>query len=288
MIDAILNGLLPVAFLVSLGWLAGRLEILKHADASIIATYVMSFALPFSLFDGAIASSPEQLLKFGLLGALTLGIVGTFLLGLATGRIAFGHDTRTSAIQALLCSFPDMAYFAAPVLAALFGAAGFLCILLGNLVVMIVILPATIILVQIGSATGKGGGGRLRIVLQSLAGAIRNPIVWLPVLGVGLSLLHLSLPHSVQLSAETIGKSAAGTSLFALGLMLYGEKVGVNANVLANIGIKNFVQPLMIGAFALLFGLPGPSVQQAILTGAAPSATAATMFALKKIGRAHV
>ena len=279
MIATILNGLLPVAFAVALGWLAGRLRVLKHDDARVIATYVIRFALPFSLFDGARRAAPSDLLNYRLVGALAVGICGTYMIAAFVGRFAFRHDVRTSAIQALVCAFPDMAYFAAPVLAALFGPSGFLAVLLGNLVVMLVILPATVILTHTGqdSATAT----RLEIVLGSLRSAITNPIVWLPLLGVILSLLRLSLPPSLGLSAETIAKSAGGTSLFALGLLLYGEPVRINANVLANIGLKNFLQPALMVLAALLFRLPPAIAEQALLTGAAPAATAASIFALK-------
>ena len=280
MITTILNGLLPVAFVVALGWVSGRFGILKHADAGVIATYVIRFALPFSLFEGARSTPPGQLLNFGLMATLALGIVGNFVLALALGKYVFGHDLKTAAIQALVCSFPDMAYFAAPVLSALYGPSGFLAILLGNLVVMIILLPATIILTHISDAHA-GDDGKSAIVLSSVLSAVNNPIVWLPVLGVLLSLTHVTLPSPLGLSVETVAKSAGGTSLFALGLMLYGEPIRLNANVFANIAVKNLVQPLLVLGGALIFALPQYISQQAILTAAAPSATAASMFALK-------
>lgn len=281
MITTILNGLLPVVFVVSLGWLSGRLKLLKHDDAGVLATYVIRFALPFALFEGARSTSPEQLLNYGLLIALTTGLVGTFVIALLIGRLGFGHDLKTASIQALVCSFPDMAYFAAPVLAALYGPAGFLAILLGNLIIMIVILPATIILTHAADKDAHEGRGKLAVILASVAGAVKNPIVWLPLLGVVLSMARLKLPEPVAISVETVARSAGGTSLFALGLMLFGEPVRFNANIGTNVVLKLVLQPLLIFAAALLVGLPPLISQQAILTGSAPTATAASMFALK-------
>ncbi len=123
-----------------------------------------------------------------------------------------------------------MAYFAAPVLAALFGPAGFLAVLLGNLVVMLVLLPTTIILTQIDGPEAANAGRS--VVIDSMVSAITNPIVWLPMLGVMLRFSGITLPHPLALSIDTIATSAGGTSLFALGLMLYGERVRFNANVL--------------------------------------------------------
>jgi hypothetical protein len=61
MIETILNGLLPVAFIILLGGLSARIGMLKHEDASVLATLVIRFALPFALFEGAVRTSPDKL-----------------------------------------------------------------------------------------------------------------------------------------------------------------------------------------------------------------------------------
>jgi malonate transporter len=108
-----------------------------------------------------------------------------------------------------------------------------------------------------------------------------NPIVWLPVSGMVLSFAHVTLPEPVLTSVDLIAKSAGGASLFALGLMLYGERFMINANVLTNLAIKNFVQPGLMVVGTILFGVVGAPAHQAVITGAVPTATAAAMFALK-------
>ncbi|STR63323.1 auxin efflux carrier family protein [Klebsiella michiganensis] len=57
---------------------------------------------------------------------------------------------KPSAIQSLVCAFPDMAYFGAPVLAVLIGPEGFLGVLIGNLVTSVLMIPLTIILIRMG------------------------------------------------------------------------------------------------------------------------------------------
>jgi predicted permease len=192
-------------------------------------------------------------------------------------------------MQALVCAFPDMAYFGAPILAAVFGPEGFLAVLVGNLVTSIFMLPLTIILTNLGDTgeVGSDGNGRAtrpdiwRIFGQSIARAVTNPIVWLPISGMVLSFCHVTLPGPVLTSIDLIAKSAGGASLFALGLMLYGERFMINANVLVNLGLKNFLQPALMVLGAVLFGVVGAPAHQAVITGAVPTATAAAMFALK-------
>jgi predicted permease len=50
------------------------------------------------------------------MAVLVVGLMGSYLLTLFISRFVFRHDIKTSAIQSLVCAFPDMAYFGAPVL----------------------------------------------------------------------------------------------------------------------------------------------------------------------------
>jgi len=279
----ILNGLLPVAVAMALGWLAGRLSILRHDDATVLATYVVKFALPFALFVAAATTAPEKILDPAMAICLTFGLMGSYVVALLVGKFVFRHDLKTSTMQALVCAYPDMAYFGAPVLAAVFGPSGFLLVLVGNLVTSIVMLPITIVLVQISGKGSSGAGWQqgFRVLGSSLLGAAANPIVFLPIFGLLLSLFAVPLPAPVHASVDIIGKSAAGASLFALGLMLYGEKFRINANVLSNLAIKNFLMPGLMCVGALALGMAVIPTQEAIITGAVPTATAAAMFALR-------
>jgi malonate transporter len=65
-IETILNGLLPVAFVILLGWLACRIGLLKHEDAGVLAALVIRFALPLALFEGAVKTSPDKLENLGM------------------------------------------------------------------------------------------------------------------------------------------------------------------------------------------------------------------------------
>jgi predicted permease len=283
MIETILNGLLPVAFVISLGWSSGWLGLLKHEDAGVLATLVIRFALPFALFYAAVTTPADKILNPGLAGCLTFGLIGSYLIALTIGLFVFRHNLRTATMQALVCAYPDMAYFGAPILAALFGPLGFLVVLVGNLVTSIIMLPLTIVLTRISDKQEAGHGWKdtLHVLNHALVGAVTNPIVFLPISGLILSFLHVKLPIPILSSVDIIGKASGGTSLFALGLMLYGEKVRINLNVLTNIGIKNFLQPVMMLLGVGMFGLTKDPAHQAIITGAVPTATAAAMFALR-------
>ena len=249
-----------------LGWLSGKLGYTRREDASVLATVVIRFALPFHLFIGALNTHPDKIKNFTFMAVLVIGLMGSYILTLLISRYVFRHDIKTSAIQSLVCAFPDMAYFGAPVLAVLIGPEGFLGVLIGNLVTSVLMIPLTII---------------LRLILQNLFKAVRNPIVWIPISGVLLSLAGVQLPHMLSMPIEMVGKVAGGLSLFALGLLFYGERPTVNIQTCTNISIKNLLQPAMMAVAGLAFGLSHSLMQQVIIIGATPSAIAAGMFALR-------
>ena len=79
----------------------------------------------------------------------------------------------------------------------------------------------------------------------------------------------------LSMPIEMVGKVAGGLSLFALGLLFYGERPTVNIQTCTNISIKNLLQPAMMAVAGLAFGLSHSLMQQAIIIGATPSAIAA-------------
>lgn len=129
----LLQSLFPLVFIMLLGWLSGKLGYTRREDASVLATVVIRFALPFHLFIGALHTSPDKIKNFTFMAVLVIGLMGSYFLTLLISRYVFRHDIKTSAIQSLVCAFPDMAYFGAPVLAVLIGPEGFLGVLIGNL-----------------------------------------------------------------------------------------------------------------------------------------------------------
>ncbi|SCC12934.1 AEC family transporter [Kosakonia oryziphila] len=278
----LLQSLFPLVFIMLLGWLSGKLGYTHRKDATVLATVVIRFALPFHLFIGALNTNPDKIKNFSFMAVLVIGLMGSYLLTLILSRYVFRHDIKTSAIQSLVCAFPDMAYFGAPVLAVLIGPEGFLGVLIGNLVTSVLMIPLTIILIRMGD---KGTDTETlhpgKLIMQNLLQAVRNPIVWIPVSGVVLSLAGVQLPHLLSAPIEMVGKIAGGLSLFALGLLFYGERPSLNLQTFTNISIKNLIQPAMMAVAGLTFGLSHTLMQQVVIIGATPSAIAAGMFALR-------
>ena len=153
----LLQSLFPLVFIMLLGWLSGKLGYSRREDANVMATVVIRFALPFHLFIGALHTDPNKIKNLTFMAVLVVGLMGSYLLTLFISRYVFRHDIKTSAIQSLVCAFPDMAYFGAPVLAVLIGPEGFIGVLIGNIITSVIMIPLTIVLIRMGDKNGQDG-----------------------------------------------------------------------------------------------------------------------------------
>jgi malonate transporter and related proteins len=236
--------------------------------------------LPFALFLAASRAKPSDLTNVPYIASLAAGLVGVYVLGTLLGRFVFRHDMRSSALQGLASTFPNMAYCGPPVLIAAVGAQGLLAVIVGNLIVSIIIVPVTIVIMQLAAPAGAGEAQSEWVqVERSLLGAVKQPLVWLPILGAVLALAGLHLPAVVDNAVDEVGKAAGGAALFTLGMMMAQNPVRLGRDVLADLALKNFVQPaIMLGA-ALALKLDPTLTKEAFLIGVMPTATAASVLA---------
>jgi malonate transporter len=282
-LHSIVQALLPVAFVVLLGWSAAALKALKREHAAILATLVVDFALPCSLFCGVMKLSASQLTNVPYFLSMFTGLMGIYFLGLFLGLTVFHNNLGESALEGAVGAFPSMAYSGLPVLNAIVGPAGILAVLVGNLVTSIFMVPTTLVLLELSASKGttKGNGGTTEVILAKFVSAVKQPVVWLPVIGLILTLGGLKLPQILDSSFDLIGQAAAGVALFALGLMLHRQKFKLDLQIGTNVLLKNVVQAILMFLLVLAFGIKGNSGKELILTGAIPSATAVSMFAVK-------
>src|SRR6267378_1623189 len=214
MFHTILQALVPVVFVVGLGWLVGRLGVLDPQRIRSITTFIVTVALPAALFVGVFSFSPSQLENVRYLLTLAVALMGTWAAGFALARVAFRRTVPSAGMLAMNGGFPDLAYFGLPVLTAVIGSQGLLPIIVGNLVVSVLMVPITIVLL------GEMGGTKHESLLDNLKSTVTKPLVWAPILGAVLVLFGVKLPPLAEASIKLVGGTAGGTALFALGVVL--------------------------------------------------------------------
>jgi len=119
MVGILLNALVPVFVGLLLGFAAGLRGAVDNKNVKSLVTFLMSFALPCSLFS-VIARTPHELLRGQVAAAVVLALVyvSGFLATFYISRKAGRDSNADSAVLALTLGFPNSAAVGIPLLHA--------------------------------------------------------------------------------------------------------------------------------------------------------------------------
>ncbi|WP_137924165.1 AEC family transporter [Cupriavidus sp. 2SB] len=274
MFERIAGPLVPVAFVILLGFLAGKRRKLNHSDSLLISKLVLNWIFPALLLAGMASTPRSQLLDLRFVAATFIGIMGMYAIAFLIGWLQH-RELKSATLKGFVVGYPDAAFMGIPILQAMFGPASLYSVLVLNLVASLVMIPLTTMLLTVASGNGNGG----KAFIDSIGSAVRRPLMWAPAIGIALSLMEIKLPPIANESLNLIGKATPGVSLFCLGLIMSSVRLNLSNEVWMNLGLKLLVHPaLMIGA-TLLLSVKGLYAQQMILLCALPSATIPAMFA---------
>ena len=90
--------------------------------------------------------------------------------------------------------------------------------------------------------------------------------------------MQLPLPDVASKSLDLIGTATSGVALFALGLVLSGQRLRVGKAALLNVVFKIALQPAAMWLLAVLLGVTGVYRREMILLGALPTAMFAVQY----------
>jgi hypothetical protein len=276
----IVNALVPIAFVILLGYLAGRIGLINVSSSGVLAVLALEFCLPSLLFNATANMPTSEFQNWRFFLGIALGLLAIYLLTLAIALFVFKKSIAESSLQALSSAFPNMAFMGIPLLIAVFGQSAVLSVVIGNLISSFILLPITLTFLEAGRSahSGSKGGAVLRTALLE---AIKKPIVWAPLAGMALAFGHISMPTVWGKSFELIGNATSGVALFAMGLVLSGLRLRIRSSIATNIALKNLAQPVAMWMLALLLGVTGVYRREMILLGALPTASMTTMFAVR-------
>jgi predicted permease len=181
MILTAITVVLPVFFVLGLGYFAGRAGKFDPDQVAGLNELVLDYALPAMLFVATVKTPRERLLSEGSYAlALLIAIVGLFLVVVLVSTRVLHHSLGEAALQANLASFPSVAFFGPPIFQGLFGASSLFSIALAATLSGVTIIPLTVVLLEIHRQqhTIGGAGQALRsMITQSLAETFKKPMV---------------------------------------------------------------------------------------------------------------
>jgi predicted permease len=274
--------LLPVLFVMGLGYWAGRRKRFDADQTRGINDLVMTYALPSLMFVATVTTRRSELLaQASFVLALLIAFLGLYAGVLVLSLSVLRHPIGAAGLQAFLVTFPSVAFFGIPIFKGLFGEESLLSIAVADVLASITIAPLTVVLleVHVQRAAASGGGSVGGLIWRGLANSLAKPMVWAPLAGAMVVLLDIDFPKEVDNMLGLIGSTTGGTSLFLAGLITASYKVRINGDVLLNVVGKMVVQPALMALLVVLFGIPDPLGREGVLMCAIPASAVGPILA---------
>ena len=262
----------PIFLCIALGYLTTRGGLFDRGDMRVFGKFLINLALPALLFNALSQRSVGEIFNGPYLAAYALG--GLILLGGAVlwyRKVAHEGMAR-SAIMAMGMTCPNSGYVGYPVMLLTLGApvAG-VALALNMVVENLLIIP---ILLALADMERHEAGHWRQLVLQTLKGLARNPLIIAIVAGFLVSALGIPMPSPVSRTVTLFAQASSALSLFVIGGSLVGLKLQGLRTAVAQIGVGKLVlHPLcLLAVMTWLVPIGDPQLKVALLlTGALPT-----------------
>lgn len=278
--------LLPVLFVLALGYFAGRSKKFDANQVKGINELALDYALPAIMFVGIVktAAHPPRGETIFLI-ATTLSLVAFYACVVLFSLYVLRRSLGMAALQACLLSFPSIAFMGFPIFKGLFGGSGLLSVTSATAIANLTVAPLTVLLLEIHAARARqAGSGERRDglgeeMVAAFKGSIVKPLVWAPLTAVAIVMAGIPVPEAIDNMLTLIGSTTSGVSLFAAGLIIAAYKVTVSFETVANVVAKMMVQPLFALLLVMIFAVREPLGRELILICAIPSAVFPVLLA---------
>ena len=282
MILTALTVLLPVFFVLGLGYFAGHAKKFDADQVAGLNDLVLDYAFPAMMFVATVKTPRDELLSEGSYAlALLVAFVGLFLAVVLVSTRLLRHSLGEATLQANLASFPSVGFFGPPIFQGLFGPSSLVSIAFASTLSAVTMIPLTLVLLEIHhQRTTRGEGQRVSsLIVQSLANTLKKPMVWAPLIGVALVLAGARVPPLIGNMLMLIGSSTSGASIFLAGLIIAAYEIRLNGEVIANALVKMVAQPLLMVLLVAALKVGNPLADEGIVVCAIPTAVFAPLLA---------
>lgn len=274
----ILGAILPVIITVLIGYISGKRKDFNWQHAGDINKIVMLYALPLSIFSNMVMTPRHIVMSMGPVAiAIILALILSFLIPLAIARYVCKRSLALSTLQALAIGSPAVPFIGTSVLAFLFGTVSASLITVSSITQNVFQLPLVMILMSIATGDKSQNISFATRVLN----AIKQPVVWSPVVALILVLMDIHIPETVSMSLGLLGKASGGLALFAAGIVLYTRSIVITSATIITVIARNILVPGACYLILLKMGFSLEQIKQVVLTMAIPVGSIAIIIAMQ-------
>lgn len=273
-----ISDLLPIIVVMILGYASGKHHTFSEDQARAFNQLVLNYALPAALFVSIVRANREMIFADDKLTLVSLVvIVGCFMFSWFGSYKFFKRTKAEAAVCALIAGSPTIGFLGFAVLDPIYGDS-----VSTGLVVAIISIIVNAITIPIGlylMNPSAGKDGKSSSNLSALISAMKEPVVWAPVLATALVLLGIRVPAELDPSFKLIAQANSGVAVFAAGLTLAAHKFEFSKEIVYNTFLKLILMPLALLLVGLAFNMDSIQLQMMVLAGALPPAFSGIIIA---------
>ena len=274
----ILGAILPVIITVLIGYISGKRKDFNWQQTGDINKIVMLYALPLSIFSNMVMTPRHIVMSMGPVAiAIILALILSFLIPLAIARYICKRSLALSTLQALAIGSPAVPFIGTSVLAFLFGTVSSSLITVSSITQNVFQLPLVMILMSVAT----GDKSQNISFATRVINAIKQPVVWSPVVALILVLMDIHIPETVSMSLGLLGKASGGLALFAAGIVLYTRSIVITSATIITVIARNILVPGACYLILLKMGFSMEQIKQVVLTMAIPVGSIAIIIAMQ-------
>ncbi|MGU3575310.1 transporter YfdV [Brucellaceae bacterium C25G] len=269
----LVSDLIPIFVVMILGYVSGKKNIFAEDQAKVFNKLVLDFALPAALFVSIVRADRAMLFENATLTIISfVGLVALFMLSYFTMQWFFKRSKAEAAVCALIAGSPTIGFLGYAILDPLYGTG-----VETGLVIAIVAIVVNAVTIPIGLYLLNAGGGGDQTTAgapkdNALLSALKEPVVWAPVLAVVLVLIGIKVPSEFDPTFKLLAQANSSVAVFAAGLTLAAYKIELDKEVAYNTAFKLILMPGVFLIAGWLCGLSPLVLQMLVLSVALPPA----------------
>lgn len=240
----VLSVIIPIFFLLLLGYLSVKLNLLSKEQVTTVGTFVIKIALPALFLQSLAAKDLHQIWLPDLFFVYT---AVTFLLYATCFILAkryFNNNQSESAVLALGASMSNTGLIGTAVLTLLLGQKALIYTSLIVIVESVLLIPTVLILAGLGQQQRVNP---LKIIKDTLFTLLKNPLFMGVMLGILFAVFQIKIPLYLDQVLALLGQAASPLALFAIGGGIVGMSVKfINTQSIYLVASSNFIMPLFV------------------------------------------
>jgi predicted permease len=269
-LDVVLNITAPIFFLILLGFVGTKYQLLSKDALPALSKFVLYFALPSVMITKISSLDLRAVVDLSYMGVYALGGLTAFFLTLVLVKGVLKESWSNGAVSGIGAMMPNSSFIGFPILLQYLDNAPAQAFAMSLVVENILFLPVGLILIE--SLYHQESGVGRKVLLNVAKRIASNPIILAVFTGVIMSLLGVSLPNFMGGGLELLASAAAPCALIVIGGSLVGVVIrGSKIRTALVASVKLVIFPLVVFAGLQAFpAMPFELKVSALLFAAMP------------------